>query len=158
MSDKPLPVNRRDVCTTTSQRVPNAMDVWNTLASCCTNVAGSMGSILQGKLLYQGQILSVRSWPIVRWVGKLKIKQLLALKVYSFTLITIMTRRRTSAITQWAFSAKMTSSYKNSLKVGLCQMQGCTKGKNALKQKCPKSKTISKSSKANSTIYRQEYR
>ena len=32
-----------DVCTTTTQRVPNAMDVWNTLDSRCTNVAGTLG-------------------------------------------------------------------------------------------------------------------
>ena len=29
-----------DVCTMTTQRVPNAMDVWNTLGSRCKNVAG----------------------------------------------------------------------------------------------------------------------
>ena len=34
-----------DVCTTTTQRVPNVMDVWNTLGSrcTCTNVAVSLG-------------------------------------------------------------------------------------------------------------------
>ena len=32
-----------DVCTTTTQRVPNVMDVWNTLGSRWTNVAGSLG-------------------------------------------------------------------------------------------------------------------
>ena len=31
--------------TRTTQRVPNAIDVWNTLGSCCTNVAGSLGML-----------------------------------------------------------------------------------------------------------------
>ena len=31
------------ITTTTTQRVPNAIDVWNTLCSRCSNVAGLLG-------------------------------------------------------------------------------------------------------------------
>ena len=43
---RPYPVNR-DVCTTTTQRVPNVPDVWNTLGNRCTNVAGLLGRCIQ---------------------------------------------------------------------------------------------------------------